>query len=181
MEKTNNLTAIDLFCGCGGYSLGMEKAGFNILAAIDFNAEATKVYEDNFNANGHKTTVLRRDLTNFPPENLSVIIKTNKVDVIIGGPPCQGFSNLRSVDDGANHGPKLIEDKRRYLYEEFLKYVKYFNPYIFVMENVIGIRSAACGAYYKKVQFEARKIGYRVHGIVINANDYGVPQKEDDS
>ncbi len=151
----------------------MEKAGINILAAIDFNEEAIKVYKENFS---NKASILCRDLTQFLPEHLAVIIKSNKVDVIFGGPPCQGFSNLRKRD-GANHGPKLIDDKRRHLYEQFLKYVKYFKPSIFVMENVLGIRTAASGTYYKNVQSDARKMGYRVYGITINANDFGVPQK----
>jgi len=73
----------------------MEKAGLDVLAAIDFNDEAIKVYRDNFSKTPQ---ILCRDLTNFPPENLAVIIKTDKVDVIFGGPPCQGFSNLRKRD-----------------------------------------------------------------------------------
>lgn len=173
MEKSDKITAIDLFSGCGGFSLGMEKAGFDILAAIDFNEEAIKVYRENISKTSQ---VLCKDLTQFPPEDLAEIIKTDKVDVIFGGPPCQGFSNLRKRD-GANHGPKLIEDKRRHLYEEFLKYVKYFKPSVFVMENVPGIRTASFGEYYKKVQSKAREQGYRILGVLVSANDFGVPQK----
>ncbi len=120
--------------------------------------------------------VLYQDLTQFGPADLEKIIGTNNIDIIIGGPPCQGFSIVRKRD-GSNQGPKIIDDKRRHLYKEFLKYVEYFKPNIFVMENVLGIKSADCGRFYTYVQSESRNLGYRVLGIVVNASDYGVPQK----
>lgn len=173
MIETENPTLIDLFCGCGGFSLGLKNAGFQILAAIDFNKEAINVYKKNF---PNERNVLCRDLTKFPPESLAWILSTSKVDVIAGGPPCQGFSTVRKRD-GSNNGPRLIEDNRRFLYREFLRYVEFFKPKIFIMENVLGIKTAECGKYYRCVQAEARKLGYRVHGIVISGADYGVPQK----
>jgi len=80
------------------------------------------------------------------------------VDVVVGGPPCQGFSQVRQRD-GANHGPRLIDDPRRHLFREFLKYVGHFRPSYFVMENVLGIRSAEGGRYYTAVQAAARALG----------------------
>jgi len=126
------LTCIDLFCGCGGFSLGMERAGFTVLAAIDFNPEAISVFKTNFDKVAH---VLHQDLTTFPPRELAKLMGTAEVDVIVGGPPCQGFSKVRQRD-GSNSGPRMIEDKRRYLYREFLRYVDFFQPKVFVMENV---------------------------------------------
>lgn len=79
--------------------------------------------------------------------------------------------------DGANSGPRMVEDKRRYLYQEFLRYVEFFKPKVFVMENVLGIKSAAGGKYFPQVQKEARAMGYRVHPQVEKAFDLGVPQK----
>jgi DNA (cytosine-5)-methyltransferase 1 len=105
------LTCIDLFCGCGGFSLGLERAGYAILAAIDFNAEAIKVFRKNFPS---VVQVLEKDLTKFLPSELAKLIGNDDVDVIVGGPPCQGFSTVRQCD-GANNGPRMIEDKRRYL------------------------------------------------------------------
>jgi DNA (cytosine-5)-methyltransferase 1 len=166
-------TCIDLFCGCGGFSLGLERAGFAILAAIDFNHEAVSIFRKNFSSG---TQVLQRDLTSFPPRELAAIINQNEVDVIVGGPPCQGFSMVRQRD-GANSGPRIVEDKRRYLYQEFLRYVEFFRPKVFVMENVLGIRSAAGGQYFAKVQNEAREKGYRVHPQIEKAFALGVPQK----
>src|SRR5690606_15222446 len=71
----------------------------------------------------------------------------------------------------------IVEDERRYLYQEFLRYVTYFQPKVFVMENVIGMKSAANGVYFTKIQEEARALGYRVHPQVERAVELGVPQK----
>jgi len=167
------LRFIDLFCGCGGFTLGMERAGFRCLAAVDFNAEAVATLRANL---PHIPNVLHRDLTAFPPAELAEKIGARQVDVIVGGPPCQGFSTARQRD-GANHGARLKEDPRRHLYREFLKYVDFFRPRVFVMENVLGIKTAAGGKYFTRVQAEARALGYRVHGQVEDAWELGVPQK----
>ena len=90
-------TCIDLFCGCGGFSLGMQRAGFQILAAIDSDREAIAVFDQNFPS---VPFVLHEDLTVFAPEKLAALLSpmslgTTSVDVIVGGPPCQGFSVAR--------------------------------------------------------------------------------------
>ena len=171
---TTPLTCLDLFCGCGGFSLGMQRAGFNILAAIDFNKEAIRTFKANF---PEETLALSKDITKFPPQELAQLLHAREVDVIVGGPPCQGFSTARQRD-GANHGDRrLVYDSRRSLYQEFLRYVGYFRPRLFVMENVLGIRSAAGGEYFTRVQKEARQLGYRVHGQIEDAWELGVPQK----
>lgn len=167
-------TFIDLFSGCGGFSLGLKRAGFRCLAAIDNDSAAVATYKKNFARTPH---VLQKDLTVFRPQQLAQGLRDKPhVDVIIGGPPCQGFSTLRQVD-GSNHGRRLVSDPRRSLYKEFLRYVKYFRPRLFVMENVPGIKSAAGGKFFTRVQSEARKLGYRVHWEDIRAWRYGVPQK----
>jgi DNA (cytosine-5)-methyltransferase 1 len=182
-------TFLDLFCGCGGFTLGMVRAGFHCLAAIDFNHEAVKTLRANLCAKQNGASALaidhalERDLTKFTPDELAKLLGVSSVDVIVGGPPCQGFSTARQVD-GANHGKRLKEDPRRQLYREFLRYVEHFQPRVFVMENVLGIRSAAGGAYFTAVQKEAREVGhhrglpgYRVHAQVEDAWELGVPQK----
>lgn len=166
------LTFVDLFCGCGGFSLGMERAGFACLAAVDFNPEAIAVFGKNF---AHVPQVLERDLTKFSPQDLAKLLGTNRVDVIVGGPPCQGFSTVRQAD-GANSGSRMVQDDRRYLYREFLRYVDYFQPKVFVMENVLGIRSASGGEYFARVQKEARALKYRVHAQVEDCVKLGLPQ-----
>ena len=167
------LTFIDLFCGCGGFSLGLQMAGMSGLAAIDFDEEAMAVFRKNL---PDIPQALKVDVTRFTPNQLAERIGTDKIDVIVGGPPCQGFSTVRQVD-GANHGSRLVDDKRRQLYREFLKYIEFFQPKVFVMENVLGIRSASGGEYFARVQREARSVGYRVHSQVEDCFELGLPQK----
>ncbi len=166
-------TFIDLFCGCGGFSLGLIRAGFRCLAAVDFNEEAIQTFKANFSKD---IVALHKDLTTFTPAKLSAKLGVKEIDVIIGGPPCQGFSNVRQVD-AANHGSRVRRDKRRYLFRAFLEYVDAFRPRVFVMENVLGIQSAAKGKFFTLVQSEARALGYRVHAQVEEAWKLGVPQK----
>lgn len=167
-------TFIDLFSGCGGFSLGLKRAGFRCLGAIDNDPAAVATYKKNFS---RTPNVLQKDLTVFPPRRLAQLLRHQPhVDVIVGGPPCQGFSKVRKVD-GSNHGRRPIADPRRSLYKEFLRYVRYFRPRVFVMENVPGIKSAAGGKFFTRVQAEARKLGYRVHWEDICAWHFGVPQK----
>jgi DNA (cytosine-5)-methyltransferase 1 len=180
---------IDLFCGCGGFTLGMLRAGFDCLAAIDFNEQAVSTLKANL-ADKEPTDFLpvqhaiRRDLTTFTPTELAALIGTNHIDAIVGGPPCQGFSTARQRD-GSNHGDKrLKQDPRRHLFRNFLDFVDYFQPKVFVIENVLGLRTAAGGKYFTAVQHESRILGrlfgrpgYRVHGQVEKGEDLGVPQK----
>lgn len=151
----------------------MELAGLKCLAAIDFNEEAIAVFKKNL---AHVPQILKSDVTKFKPSELATLIDTNTVDVIAGGPPCQGFSTVRQAD-GANHGKRLVEDARRFLYQDFLRYVAFFKPRVFVMENVLGIRSASGGEYFTRVQKEARAAGYRVHAQVEDCAELGLPQK----
>lgn len=181
VPNDDTLTCLDLFCGCGGFTLGMQRAGFHVLAAIDFSPDAVATLRANLVEKQHPAIIpvahaLERDLTRFPPEELAELIGTQRLDVIVGGPPCQGFSTARQVD-GANHGARIKDDPRRFLYREFLRYVKYFKVRAFVMENVLGIRTAVGGQYFTRVQNEARDLGYRVHAQVEDAWELGVPQK----
>lgn len=166
-------TFIDLFSGCGGFSLGLEWAGLKCLAAIDFDESAVTTFRANHPEVPH---VLVKDLTKFAPKELDSLLGSQRVDLIVGGPPCQGFSRARQVD-GANHGDRLVHDPRRELYEDFLRYVVYYQPSAFVMENVPGIRSAAGGEFFTRVQVESRKLGYRVIPYEASAWRFGVPQK----
>ena len=143
------------------------------LAAIDFNKEAVEVFQTNLS---QIPQILEADLTKFTPKQLAAKMGADTVDVIVGGPPCQGFSTVRQAD-GANHGSRIVEDNRRHLYQEFLKYVAFFKPKVFVMENVLGIRSASGGEYFSRVQKEARAIGYRVNAQVEDCVELGLPQK----
>lgn len=155
--------------------MGLERAGLECVAAIDSDFHAVETFKRNFPNTPH---VLQRDLTKFTAEHLRALIGDVSVDVIVGGPPCQGFSTVRMVD-GANHGDRLVSDPRRKLYRNYLHYVEFFRPSMFIMENVPGIRSAAGGAFFASIQQEARALGYRVHATPIHAWKYGVPQKRE--
>ena len=172
-DEVAQFTFIDLFCGCGGFSLGMDRAGFRCLAAVDNSPEAVSVFAATFPDVPH---VLEKNLEKFPPERMAALLGKETVDVIVGGPPCQGFSNVRKVD-ASNHGSRVKRDKRPFLYRQFLRYVEFFQPKMFVMENVLGIQSAAKGRFFTAVQSEARQLGYRVHPQVEEAWTLGVPQK----
>lgn len=166
-------TFIDLFSGCGGFSAGLEQAGMNCLAGIDHNEQAIHTFKAN---HSDSTIALVKDMTQFQPKELERLIGRNHVDVIVGGPPCQGFSSARQYS-GSNSGERLVEDPRRDLYKYFLKFVNHFRPKVFVMENVLGIKKMQNGVYFTAIQNEARKIGYRVVPIEVNTWEYGVPQK----
>ena len=167
------LKFLDLFCGCGGFSLGMERAGWQSVGAADLDPAAIKVFKTNLAAGEH---AYERDLTTLRPSEMADLTGAREIDAIVGGPPCQGFSHVRQRD-GSNNGPRQVVDRRRYLYRQFLEYVNYFRPKVFAMENVLGIKTASGGEYYRRVQEEARSLGYRVHGKIVEAPEYGVPQK----
>lgn len=163
---------IDVFSGCGGLSYGLEMAGLECLAAVDFNAIAIQT----FNLNHKHPVGIKQDLTQFEPADLAKIIGTSEIDLVVGGPPCQGFSTART-QGGANFGKEYVDDPRRDLYKRFLKHVEFFKPKIFVMENVLGIKSMGSGIYFTKIQEASRALGYSVAPIQINCWEFGVPQK----
>ena len=171
--RSRKLSFIDLFCGCGGFSLGLHRAGFRCLAALDSDLTAIETFRKNL---PHVPHILQKDLTKYPPSQLARLLGDVRLDLIAGGPPCQGFSTARQRD-GANHGKRFIADDRRQLYGEFLVYVAYFQPRVFVMENVLGLKSAAGGEYFTRVQHEGRMLGYRITSQIADAFDLGVPQK----
>jgi DNA (cytosine-5)-methyltransferase 1 len=151
------LTAIDLFCGCGGMTTGLVAAGINVVAAIDIWPAAIETYNAN---HGHGIV---RDLSAFPPAELRV-----SVDIICGGPPCQGFSLAGKRDEA---------DPRNSLFMEFVKYIRHFQPKAFIMENVIGILSMKTAAGEKTIDIIMGEFeGYSCEVYKLYASDYEVPQ-----
>lgn len=152
---------LDLFSGCGGFSNGFIKQNFTIKGAIEFDKEIALTYQKNH----PDTKIFIGDIRKLNIEEVKN--ELGDIDVIIGGPPCQGFSIA---------GKRDINDQRNTLPLEFIKYVEYFNPKIFVMENVKGLVSMDKGRVLKHFleQFEA--IGYKVKYKVLNCSDYEIPQ-----
>ncbi|MEJ2112661.1 MAG: DNA cytosine methyltransferase [Flavobacteriaceae bacterium] len=166
-----NLNTIDLFSGCGGMSLGFKWAGFNTLLASDIDENCKKTFNYNF----PKVPFVCDDLTNLKKEDFQKHI-ASKVDVIIGGPPCQGFSLANKRRN------KVSEDPRNNLFYEFVKTINWYNPKAFVMENVKGLLSMKSGQVIKQIihEFEnAGDFGYRVKHEVLKASDFGVPQSRE--
>ncbi len=162
-------SAIDLFSGAGGFSLGMEQAGFQVLAAIDTDMNAANTYKKNMDG----SSFFQKDISKFPPKIFAAESGIEEVDIIFGGPPCQGFSFARPD----NHGSEVVADKRRSLYKHFLKYVAHFKPKIFVMENVPGIKKTDNGCVFQSILKESESIGYEIWENPVRAWHFGVPQK----
>lgn len=161
MKKQYNV--LDLFCGCGGMSLGFEKAGYNILMGIDNWKDALQTYSAN---HAHSKT-LCADMATLTGEEIDRAIGHKTVDVIIGGPPCQGFSIA---------GKRIVDDERNKLYKGFVRMVSYFKPKAFVLENVPNILSIGGGAVRDAIIMDFEQLGYNVMTKVLLASDYGVPQ-----
>lgn len=177
-------TFIDLFAAPGGMSLGFEVAGFRSLAGVDIDAKAMLTYRRNF---PHAVAIVG-DITQLSSENLlrRVGVRVFEVDVIIGGPPCQGFSTVGRVKIASlvregiwnlsNPHPRFIDDPRNVLYKEFVRIVKDIKPKVFVMENVPGMMSYRDGEIVRQIIEDFSHIGYRTEAKVLNAVWYGVPQ-----
>ena len=161
---------IDLFSGVGGLSQGFEWNGFEPVVAIDFWDDAIKTY----NHNRKDKVGTSMDITQFNDELLPNILKEHKIDGIIGGPPCQGFSTARLSNATEKIGK--INESRNHLYLEFFRAVNIVRPKFFLIENVRGLVSANKGAFVKDIIERFGAIGYDVSHKILNASDYGVPQ-----
>lgn len=160
------LNVLDLFCGCGGMSKGLSDAGFNIIAGIDILDKAIESYQKNYNH-----LAICADLTKLPPEKFDKIYNKNKesIDLIVGGPPCQGFSIA---------GKRDTKDPRNSLFMEFVKYIDYFKPKAFIMENVIGILSMKTSKNEKVIDIIMSHLNINYNCIVLKlyASDFEVAQ-----
>ena len=155
---------IDLFCGCGGLSKGFEEAGYKVLVGVDVEQSALNTFEKNHNG----AIGINLDLSE--PESFDIIKKAingKKVDVIIGGPPCQGFSLT---------GPRNFDDKRNKLYLAMIETVRRFRPQAFLIENVPGMANLYKGEVKNEIIRRFTAMGYKVSCKIICAADYGVPQ-----
>jgi len=154
---------IDLFCGAGGLSYGFEKAGYNVLLGIDNDSMALKTFELN-----HKDSrSICGDITQISYEDIKKLIGNAKVDVIVGGPPCQGMSLS---------GPRKFEDPRNRLYLSFIRLVREMQPKAFVIENVPGLVTLFGGEIKNSIIKEFESMGYKIQYKILCSHDYGVPQ-----
>jgi len=154
---------IDLFCGCGGLSLGFEMAGFEVSYAIDMWKIAVETYNHN-----HKEKVAECiDIHSLTDEQILALNKDHDVVGVVGGPPCQGFSKV---------GTRDVNDPRNHLYLEYYRVVKLIQPDFFVIENVSGLLTLSKGLFRDDIVERFGALGYEVSYKKVVASDYGVPQ-----
>lgn len=163
---------MDLFCGTGGFSKGFEATNqFEVVHGIDLLPVAVETFRANhpeaFSIANDIRKIRRFDVSN------STGLKRGEIDVIIGGPPCQGFSSIRPFRS-ANE-----DDPRNSLFEEFASYVNYFRPRLLVMENVVGLATYENGRTINQILETFSSLGYECDWKILNASNYGVPQKRE--
>ena len=163
----NNPVVVDIFCGAGGLSLGFEQAGLRVALAVDMESRNLDTYRRNF----PKSTVIRADLSTAtgPDLLLHTDLKVGEIDVVIGGPPCQGFSMI---------GYRRLDDPRNLLIFDFLRLCSELQARYFVMENVPGLTLGKMEVVFSNWLNEAKRLGYSVVQPIweLNATDFGVPQ-----
>lgn len=158
------MNVLDLFCGCGGLSYGFEKAGYNILLGIDNDLKALETFE--LNHKGSKS--ICGDITSITyKKDIKPIIGNRKIDVIIGGPPCQGMSLS---------GPRKFDDPRNSLYLSYIRLVNEIKPKAFVIENVPGLVGLFNGQIKDSIIEKFTEMGYNIKYQILCASDFGVPQ-----
>ena len=157
-------TVVDLFCGCGGISLGFQDAGFDVRLGVDFDQPSLDTFTENFGA-GRAARINLAD-RGFIQE-IKKAANLKRADVIVAGPPCQGFSLT---------GPRNFEDPRNKLYMAVFEAVRSLRPKAFLIENVRGMATLYGGAVRQEVIKRFEALGYATDYKVLCAADYGVPQ-----
>ncbi len=164
---------IDLFAGCGGLSLGFIKDGHMVLKALEYDAAIAKTYR----LNHPEVEVIVDDIKNVDTSN---IFKQGDAEIIIGGPPCQGFSMA-----GARIRGGFIDDPRNYLFKHYFNIVKAVKPKAFIIENVKGIKSMQDGKVFDEILriFSSKELldgqAYNLYYRVVKAIEFGIPQKRE--
>lgn len=169
MTNKVKATAIDLFCGCGGISVGLEKAGFRVLAGIDIE----KKYIASFQHNFPNAKAMTTDITTVAPKDFmaTVGVAAGELDLLVGGPPCQGFSK------NVPRRNRYLEDPKNLLVKSFLDYCEALQPKMVLMENVAEMKNGFEEAYSQEIISRLQEEGYTVTIAVLNSADYGVPQR----
>jgi DNA (cytosine-5)-methyltransferase 1 len=164
MKNKKSFSFIDLFSGCGGLSHGLEMAGHRCILGVDANKEAIQ----SFAANHHEAAVYLGDVKKLKEKKLIELLKGQKVDMVVGGPPCQGFSTV---------GRGVVADDRNQLFKEFVRIVKVTQPKIILFENVTGLVAKKNLAILKQIFQYFEKLDYNMDARVLSAEEFGVPEK----
>lgn len=159
---------VEVFCGCGGTSLGFEMAGYEIGLGIDIHAPSIATFKKNH----PNSFAILGDVKKINISDVKEIIGKRKIDVLIGGVPCQGFS--------LNNRKRHENDDRNFLYLEFLKFIRELRPRAVMLENVSGLKSTANGKFVEAIKKGVEDSGdYKVAHKLLYAPNYGVPQKRE--
>ncbi|MDH4617377.1 DNA cytosine methyltransferase [Brevibacillus sp. AY1] len=159
--------AIDLFSGCGGMTEGLINAGFNVIAAIEIDKHAARVYR--LNHEKHDIHLFEEDIRNIETQKILDLLKGQPLHLLAGCPPCQGFSSIRR-----RNKKRASKDSRNSLILEYLRFVEELQPITIMMENVPGLENYTL---FKKVYSRLKKIGYKLEYKVVDVAAYGVPQR----
>lgn len=165
-SKSSKPTALSLFSGCGGFCEGIEHAGFKLQAAVELDRFACETYRHNF----PKTPLFARDVHEFLADDTDHQSEfgLETVDLVFGGPPCQGFSQI---------GARRLDDERNELYKQYTRIVSKLRPRVFLMENVPNLALMNKGHFKKLILEEFAELGYKNTVMLrVSADDFGVPQ-----
>lgn len=168
----SNYKIIDLFSGAGGFQIGFERQGFEVMLSTDFDKDCETVHR----INRPNVPFIRIDIHNLTEEILdSYIPEGTNIDVLIGGPPCQGFSTI-GKRISSDPEKRTAEDPRNTLFREYIRILNYVKPKFFLMENVEGLLTRDGGRIFEEIKRTFHETGYEFNYVVLNAADYGVPQ-----
>lgn len=167
-KHKKKVLSIDLFSGCGGLTLGFKWAGCKSILASDIDGNCQATFTKNFRG----VPFILGDIATVDKKSVDDMLNGKVPDLIVGGPPCQGFSLANKRRDNLNTDP------RNKLFYEFVKFINWYSPKVFVMENVKGLISMSSGKVLETIleEFTNAGKGYNVKFKVLKASDYGVPQ-----
>ncbi len=170
MNKPQKYKIVDLFSGAGGLELGFEQAGYEVVFSTDLDENCEKVHL----TNRPQIPFLRIDIHDLDAELIDKYV-TKEIDVLVGGPPCQGFSTIgKRISSDPNK--RCQKDPRNTLFKEYIRILTYLKPKFFLMENVEGLLTRDKGTIFEEIKRTFAETGYEFNYIVLNAADYGVPQ-----
>jgi len=168
--SASEMTFVDLFCGAGGLSKGLEMAGLHGICGLDWFNEAGMTYKRNFKHPFVNGDIKQQEVKNEFYKTVKEQLGDRKLNVVAGGFPCQGFSMA---------GNRIVDDPRNSLYLEMLEIVKNLQPDFVICENVKGLRSMLGGEVEKKIIADYKEIGYEMNVTTLCAADYTTPQKRE--
>lgn len=166
LKNNKKPIVVELFCGCGGTSYGFKMAGYEIVLGLDIHTPSIL----SFKKNHIDAATLLGDVKKISPLIIKDYLGDQKVDVLIAGVPCQGFS--------LNNRKRHHNDERNFLYKEFIRFLKVLEPRAVILENVVGLRTTSNGEFALNIEREISEVGdMKVNSSVLFAPDYGVPQR----